>query len=105
LLARRIGDYCAVFCTSGTIGMNRQKKANMSSMSNVEEPVVETKSNDEPDLVWGAHAIGEVINRKPAQVYHLIEVGALKGAVRKVGHKTLVGSRRELLRLPLGESK
>jgi hypothetical protein len=31
----------------------------------------------EDELVWGASAIGRVINRKPRAVYHLHEKGAI----------------------------
>jgi hypothetical protein len=64
-----------------------------------------TKHRDQPDpssendLVWGARCIGVVINRTKGQVYTLHARGALKGAVRRIGHRTLVGSRRELAKL------
>jgi hypothetical protein len=57
------------------------------------------------DLVWGATAIGAVINRTKTQVHHLYAAGALDGAVAKLGHKTLVGSRRGLRNLPFRKSK
>jgi hypothetical protein len=62
---------------------------------------VEEKTSD---LVWGAEAIGDEISRTAAQVYYLLSIGALDGAVAKLGHKTLVGSRRELSRLPFRPS-
>jgi hypothetical protein len=49
------------------------------------------------DLIWGVKHIAREINRTPAQTYHLIATGALKG-VHKIGHKTIVASRRELRR-------
>jgi hypothetical protein len=52
------------------------------------------------DLVWGGEDIGREINRTATQVYHLYEIGALDGAVAKLGHKTFVGSRKALHRLP-----
>jgi hypothetical protein len=55
--------------------------------------------------VWGAAAIGVVIDRTPSQVYHLHASGALEGAVGKLGHKTLVGSRSRLRNLPFRKSK
>jgi hypothetical protein len=58
----------------------------------VKNPIVE--DSETPDALWGAAAIGRVINRSPSQVYYLHSIGALKGAVSKVGHKTLLGSRR-----------
>ena len=58
------------------------------------------RSSDEPsDFVWGAAAIGEVIDRTPTQVYHLIEIGALDGAVVKLAHRTFLGSRTRLKKL------
>jgi hypothetical protein len=61
-------------------------------------------SDNENDLVWGAAAIGVVIDRTPSQVYHLISTGALDGVVGKLAHKTIVGSRRGLLNLPFRKS-
>jgi hypothetical protein len=51
---------------------------------------------DDGDLIWGAEAIGALIGRSREQVYRLLKIGALDGAVRKVGHRTIVGSRRRL---------
>jgi hypothetical protein len=65
--------------------------------------ITETKSTDaaESDAVWGARAIGDVIDRTPAQVYYLHRIGALDGAVSKLGPKTFIGSRKKLLALHL----
>jgi hypothetical protein len=42
-------------------------------------------TNEDPDtIVWGAAAIGKLINRTERQAYHLLESGTLRG-VRKVG--------------------
>jgi hypothetical protein len=49
---------------------------------------------EDTDLVWGAEEIGRVLGRTPSQVYHLIRIGALQGAVKKLSHRVLVGSRR-----------
>jgi hypothetical protein len=46
------------------------------------------------DLIWGCDEIGRFINRKPRQVYHLLESKRLPA--RKVGHQW-VASRRKLL--------
>jgi hypothetical protein len=54
----------------------------------------------ESDLVWGGEGVGRVIGRTKQQVYHLLEIGALDGAAAKIGHKTIVGSRKALSRLP-----
>src|SRR5262245_28827334 len=51
------------------------------------------------DWLWGALAIGNFIGRKPTQVYYLHSIGAFGNAVKKLGHKTLVGSRRGLRRI------
>ena len=63
--------------------------------------------DDDPasDLVWGGRSIGKEINRTARQVHHLHEIGALDGAVAKLGHRTLVGSKRKLRALPLRKAK
>jgi hypothetical protein len=61
--------------------------------------------NPDSDLVWGGDGVGRVINRTAKQVYHLYEIGALDGAVAKLGHKTFVGSRRKLRALPFRKAK
>jgi hypothetical protein len=77
----------------------------MPTMSDAKEPVANQPDDKESDLVWGALGIGRVINRDEQQTYYLIRIGALKGAVSKLGHKTLVGSRSKLLQLPFGKSE
>jgi hypothetical protein len=62
-----------------------------------------TQSKAEPDAIWGAEAIGREINRSAAQIYYLHRVGALDGAVTKLGPKTYVASRRKLQALPLSK--
>jgi hypothetical protein len=71
-----------------------------SSQTTVDEE--EDASSTNRDLVWGASAIGAEINRTASQVHYLHAIGALKGAVRKLSHKMLVGSRRKLREWPLG---
>jgi hypothetical protein len=56
---------------------------------------------DASDFLWGCAAIAAAIGRTQVQTYHLIRIGALDGAVRKLSHKTLVASRQALGRLPL----
>ena len=51
------------------------------------------------DLLWGARAIGEAVGRSETQIYTMIAEGLLDGAVRKLSHKRIVGSRRELHRV------
>jgi hypothetical protein len=50
----------------------------------------------ENDLAWGAEEIGAEIQRSASQVYYLHETGRLKGAVTKLGPRTLIGSRSKL---------
>jgi hypothetical protein len=52
-------------------------------------------ADKEPDFVWGAKAIGEVLNRSPRQVYYMADLGLLPG-VRKVGKRLLFADRRLL---------
>jgi hypothetical protein len=55
---------------------------------------------DAGDIVWGGHAIAEVIDRKPAATFHLLEQGLLPA--RKCG-KMWVASRSRLLSYLAGE--
>jgi hypothetical protein len=48
------------------------------------------------DLLWGADEIGRAINRNPRQVWHLLDRGEIKCAVKKGGR--WVASRAALLR-------
>ena len=69
----------------------------MSKTGNVSRNI---EQHDASDLVWGAEAIGREINRTASQVHYLQRTGALAGCAVKIGHKTLVGSRRRLADLP-----
>jgi hypothetical protein len=60
------------------------------------EVIAENSPSDESDFVWGGKNIAKEINRTTQQFYYLHEKGVFKGAVRKLGHKTFVGSRRKL---------
>jgi hypothetical protein len=60
------------------------------------------KEDDGSDIVWGCDAVGAVIDRSASQVHHLLAIGALEGAARRIGHRTVIGSKRALRRLPLG---
>jgi hypothetical protein len=71
----------------------------------VHPSVTGQKPDAESDLVWGSDGIGLVINRTPEQVIRLWASGALDGAVGKLGHKTLVGSRSKLQNLPFLKRK
>jgi hypothetical protein len=58
------------------------------------------KATDQSDVVWGGEAIAEVIDRKPAATFHLLETGQLPA--RKVG-KMWAASRSRLLSYLAGE--
>jgi hypothetical protein len=49
------------------------------------------------DVLWGAKAIGQVLNLTERQAYHRLEAGQIPGA-RKVG-KTWAASRSTILRM------
>jgi hypothetical protein len=49
---------------------------------------------EDPDIIWGADAVGKVINRTKRQAHYMLETGALPA--RKVGGRW-VASRRKLL--------
>jgi hypothetical protein len=53
--------------------------------------------SQEPDAVWGAEEIGEVIGLTKLQVFYMAKHGRLPG-VKKIGAK-LVGSRKILRNL------
>ena len=55
--------------------------------------------DDLNDWAWGREEIGKEINRTPNQVTYLLGRGLLDGAVRRAGHRTLVGSKRRLREL------
>ncbi len=57
------------------------------------------KASD-PNAVWGADAIGEEIDRTAEQVRYLFREGVFGDAVKKLGHRTLVGDRRKLKHFP-----
>jgi hypothetical protein len=58
------------------------------------KPVAEDA--DSSEYLWGAEAIGAVINRNDRQVYHLHAKGVFGDAVVKVGHKSLLGFRSKI---------
>jgi hypothetical protein len=53
-------------------------------------------TSHQPEIAWGARAIGEVISRNERQTHHLLESGRIACA-RKVG-AMWCASRRSLLR-------
>jgi hypothetical protein len=58
------------------------------------------QKTDDANVVWGAAAIGEEIERTPEQTRYLFRIGAFGDAVRKIGHRTLVGDRSRLKQFP-----
>jgi hypothetical protein len=65
------------------------------------------KSDPSPsdDWLWGFGEIGRAMgNRTEDQVRRSYARGFLKGAVRKLGHRTVVGSRNELAKLVTREA-
>jgi hypothetical protein len=48
------------------------------------------------DLLWGARAIASYLGRTERQIYYMHASGRLRGAVKKIGHRSLVGSKRRL---------
>ena len=53
-------------------------------------------TRDDGDLIWGAANIGAEISRTEDQLLYLLKIGALQGAVKKLGPRILVGSRAKL---------
>ncbi len=58
------------------------------------------RKTDDGNVVWGAAAIGEEINRTAEQVRYLFRAGVYGDAVRKFGHRTLAGDRSRLKQFP-----
>jgi hypothetical protein len=59
--------------------------------------------NDEnPDVLWGAAAIGKAIGRPQRAVFHMLEAGLLPA--KRVG-KRWVASRRKLLDAVIGDDE
>lgn len=57
----------------------------------------EQRQADASDLALGRAEIGkELGGRSPNQVSWLLAQGLLDGAVKRVGHRTLIGSRQRL---------
>jgi hypothetical protein len=67
------------------------------------QPIAQPEST--PDAVWGAAAIGKEIGLSAAQVRYLLnKTDVLDGAVKKVSHKVIVGSRSRLRSLAIPTS-
>ena len=61
------------------------------------KPQPDTKTESMPDAVWGAAAIGNELGLSAAQVRYLLhKTDVLDRAVKKVAHRTIVGSRKRL---------
>ncbi len=76
----------------------RKHPQRMASMS---KKAPNPEAAEPPDTIWGAKANAAEINRTEQQFYRLLASGALRGAARKLGHKTIVGSRKALHSLHL----
>jgi hypothetical protein len=56
------------------------------------------------DVVWGAAGIADEIGcDDPKKIYYLFSKGLLDGAVKKLWHKTYIGSRTRLRQLFFSE--
>jgi hypothetical protein len=67
------------------------------------KPTAETlkrEAADSADLIWGGAKIAEFLNLPLTKFYHLNAIGAFGDAVARLSHKTLVGSKSALARLP-----
>jgi len=58
-------------------------------------------ADDDSDVLWGAAGIADVIGADVARVYYLLRLRRLP--VRRLGHRTIVASRRRLLEYVAGE--
>jgi hypothetical protein len=54
------------------------------------------------NVAWGAEAIGQDLRppKSAEQVRYLFRIGAFGDAVKKLGHRTLVGDRSKLAHFP-----
>jgi hypothetical protein len=66
-------------------------------------PMTTSSATTENDFVWGGEAIAAELGVTTSQLYYLLKIGALNGAVKKLGHRTLAGSRRKLRALVTAE--
>jgi hypothetical protein len=57
---------------------------------------VEKSDAAESDFLWGAEAIACHLGLTLPQFYYLFGAGKFKGAVRKMGHRTIAASKRKL---------
>jgi hypothetical protein len=54
----------------------------MSSIDTADPVNGNLSSVDTPSIVWGAAAIGRIVNRTPRQIHHLLTRGHIKSAKR-----------------------
>jgi hypothetical protein len=66
----------------------------------VEVLAMQKRKHDDPNVIWGAEAIGREIDRSAEQTRALYRSGAFGDAVRKLGHRTLAGDRAKLKQFP-----
>jgi hypothetical protein len=63
---------------------------------------IQPVQEEEPDIVFGMEEIGRLIGRSPKEVSYLLRrTNLLDGIVKKVGHRTTIGSRRLLHNLAI----
>jgi hypothetical protein len=66
-------------------------------------PITPAQTQKRKRIVYGARAIGEVIDASEQKVYTLFASGALGDAVKKLGRRTLIGSVPKLEQLFFGD--
>jgi hypothetical protein len=82
--------------------------ARLKMSSNIERVSASPPNNSADDAsvyVYGAEAIGIVINATAVQVRRFYKNGLLKDAVAKFGHRTFIGHRERLKNLKLVDVK
>jgi hypothetical protein len=57
---------------------------------------IEDKQDPSTDLLWGAQAVADFLGISVDRVYYLIRMRRLP--ISKIGHRTIVASRRKLTR-------
>ena len=48
------------------------------------------------DFLWGRAEIGRAIGRTPNQIAWMMSQGLLDGAVKRVGHRSVIASKKKL---------
>lgn len=71
----------------------------MDTQQNEERQQNQADFNDN-DWCWGREEIGKALGgRTPSQVSYLMATGVLDGAVKRIGHRTYIGSKKKLREL------